>query len=304
MNERSLLTPLQLSSPKQLKKAVENRRAYTMNACELNVFETYSPSNLVSLKFDDLVITNMLRGKKVMHLLSNPGFDYLPGETVLVPANIEMLIDFPEASFDKPTQCTALAIDRSQLVNTINYLNEHYPLDDGKKSWKFSLDNFHFKNSVSITETLNKLLRISVGNDLYKDVLVDLALKELLIRVMQTQQIEMVDRRQAIGSSSIDYIVQYVRDHISDKLNIEDLCTKVCMSKAVFYRAFKRELGVSPLEFIIRERIRLAKQYLSTPNSSIKEACFVAGFNSINYFNRIFKKHEGLTPGAYQQIAS
>lgn len=303
MANKKVVNPMRLSSEKELRSIVENRRAYTLNNCELNVFETYQVSHQVGLKFDDLVITNMLRGKKVMHLFNKPGFDYLPGETVIVPPNIQMLIDFPDACLAQPTQCTALAIDRQQIEYTLDYLNEHHALDSNR-AWKLNFDNYHFINNEKLSASINKLIAIGTSNEVHKDVLADFTLKEILIRIMQTQQLYLLDEETArLEDNRIGYVVSYMREHLADKLNIEDLCKKVGVSKPVFFRMFKSELGVSPLEFIIRERIRLAKKYLSNPNSSIKEACFAAGFNSINYFSRMFKKHEGITPGAFQMIA-
>lgn len=64
---------------------------------ELNVFETRQQSENVHLSFDDMVLTTMLRGKKIMHLFGQQQFDYLPGESVIVPDHEEMVIGFPES---------------------------------------------------------------------------------------------------------------------------------------------------------------------------------------------------------------
>ncbi|QNL47820.1 AraC family transcriptional regulator [Olivibacter sp. SDN3] len=301
MANGQVLTQVRLSKERELRTVVENRRAYTLNNCELNVFETYQRCNKVPLKFNDFVITNMLRGKKVMHLFNSPGFDYLPGETVIVPPAIQMLIDFPDATLDQPTQCTALAIDRQQIINTVDYLNEHHPRENNE-IWQLDFTNYHFLNDAALSATINKLIAIGSSDEIHKDVLADLTLKELLIRIMQTQHLILVEKEGSfVGNERMTVVVNYIREHLAENLHIDTLCKKTGMSKPVFFRVFKRELGVSPVEFVIRERIRLAKKYLSN-NSSIKEACFAAGFNSLNYFFRMFKKHEGITPGAYQTI--
>jgi AraC-like DNA-binding protein len=243
----------------------------------------------------------MLRGKKVMHLFDKPGFDYLPGETVIVPPNITMKIDFPEATINQPSQCTALAINYQEIADTLDFLNEHYPRED-KRIWQLNYNQFHFFNNYELAQLINKLIRISAGDALTKDVLANLTLKELLIRIMQMQNLnEISDNLHELSSGSrFAYVLEYIRVHLSDKLNIDALSQMAFMSKASFFRAFRHELGISPVDYIIKERLQLAKQLMNNPHNSISEACFKAGFNNLNYFSRAFKKIEGITPSYYK----
>ena len=95
---------------RRLEQEVENRTAYTIDTAELNIYETHHVAEKVELTFNSPVLASMIRGKKVMHLPDTPSFDFLPGESVIVPSEETMRIDFPEAQTQNPTQCLALAI--------------------------------------------------------------------------------------------------------------------------------------------------------------------------------------------------
>lgn len=300
-NRRTLLDTPSLSSEKSLKTLVENRTVYSLDNCELNLFETYQESALVPLKFNDLVVTSMLRGKKVMHLFDDPGFDYLPGETVIVPSNVEMKIDFPEASINNPTQCLALAIDHNKINDTLAFLNERYPKED--EIWKLNHENYSFYNNTELASTINKLIRECMSYSVTKDALVDLALQELLVRIIQTQTVQRIDHSTSTETDSGIYIItEYIRKNITKNISIKELSDKACMSTTSFYRYFKRELGMSPIEFILTEKIKQAKTLLKTSGIQINEVCFMSGFDDCNYFIRLFKKYEGITPKQYQQL--
>lgn len=287
-----------LSKDANLHTLVENRTAYTLERCELSVFETYAESYKVPLTFNDFVITSMLRGKKVMHLSDKKEFDYLPGETVIVPPAHTMKIDFPEASVETPAQCIALAIDNNQIKQTINYLNEYFPKATADQ-WALNYDQYHFYNNEEIAYLINKIIRICAEGTKEKDVLADLTLKELLVRIMQTQNLKSIGTTDS-GHNPLAYVIGYIKANLNEKININNLSSKACMSKATFYRLFKRELGISPNDFILTEKINLAKQMLTKPGSKIAAVSYELGFSDANYFIRVFKKLEGITPGSYQ----
>lgn len=299
-----ILDQVNLSASETLQTLVENRTSYTLERCELNVFETYTESYKVPLTFNDFVITSMLRGKKVMHLLDKKGFDYFPGQTVIVPPAVTMKIDFPEASDSNPTQCIALAIDQEQIKKTITYLNEFFPKEGSNEKWLLNYDQYHFYNNEEIAYLINKVIRICSERSKEKDVLADLTLKELLVRIMQTQNLKTIsDDAYNLNQNPLAYVLNYIKTNLNEKISINSLSDKACMSKATFYRLFKRELGISPNDFILTEKINKAKMLLSQPGSKVASISYELGFSDANYFIRTFKKLVGITPGVFQQQA-
>ena len=299
------LDQVNLSASETLQTLVENRTSYTLERCELNVFETYTESYKVPLTFNDFVITSMLRGKKVMHLFDKKGFDYFPGQTVIVPPAVTMEIDFPEATSLNPTQCIALAIDQEQIQKTIAYLNEFFPKEGSNEKWLLNYDEYHFYNNEEIAYLINKVIRICSERTKEKDVLADLTLKELLVRIMQTQNLKTIsDDGYNLNQNPLAFVLNYIKSNLNEKISINSLSDKACMSKATFYRLFKRELGISPNDFIITEKINKAKLLLAQPGAKVASISYELGFSDANYFIRAFKKIVGITPGAYQlQVA-
>jgi AraC-like DNA-binding protein len=53
----------------------------------------------------------------------------------------------------------------------------------------------------------------------------------------------------------------------------------------------------------VRERLAEAKRLLHQPLITVADVCMRAGFNNLSCFQALFKKHEGLTPGAYERQA-
>lgn len=298
---KQLHTPA-LTNELSLKTLVENRTVHTLENCELNLFETYQESQLVPLKFNDLVVTSMLRGKKVMHLFDDKPFDYLPGETVIIPSNVEMKIDFPEASKDNPTQCLALAIDHQKISKTLDLLNEKYPKFDKQNYWSLDQNDYFFYNNEDLASAMNKLIQVCMSSSLTKDIIADLTLQELLIHVIQSQTRNKIeDDRIFEANTALSHVVAYIRERLSNRLTMKELTSTACMSSSSFYRYFKREIGMSPIEFILKERIKYAKSLLKNPFLQVNQVCYESGFEDCNYFIRVFKKYEGITPKQYQQ---
>ena len=289
----------------QLTSLVENRTVFALDAYELNIFETHQKAHRVPLRLEGLALTTMLRGKKVMHLPGRPAFDYFPGESVVVGEDELMEIDFPEACACQPTQCLAVAIAPDTIRQTVELLNERYPRAEAHTPWALAgPEHAHLTNTPELTGTLERLVAVSRTTDAAKDVLANFTLQELLVRLMQTQARELIfhDYARHLTTHRFAAVVDYIKRHLAENLSVEKLSALACMSKATFFRVFKREFGLTPIEYIIRERLAEAKRLLRQPLASVADVCLRAGFNNLSHFQALFKKYEGLTPGAYKKL--
>ena len=298
------LTSIHTTSVDKLRTEVEQRTTYALNRCELNIFETHKKVENIRLTFEGFTITSMLKGKKILHSGKEKArLDYLPGESFILPSNSEMIIDFPEANYTNPTQCTALVIENGYLQKQLEYINDTFPRDkESGGSWNLSLDQLWLQNDETIASLGNRLIRIFSGNDPLKDILVDIKLKELVLSIMRLQNYGLLSNPSAATGRTNERfkaVIEYIRRNITSVIDAKELSKMACMSKSVFYRTFTNEFGVPPGKMILGEKIKHAKTLMVADNMKIKEICFALGFSDPNYFSRAFKKAEGVTPGEY-----
>ena len=300
MNQSCQLAPINLSDCTQLDSLVEHRRVFNLKHCELNIFETFHRCDNVVLSYDGLVVSSMMRGRKIMSLAGTEEFDFLPGESVILPEGVSMKVHFPEADERHPVQCATLALDWEMVNRNLAFLNESYPNSEAPFEWKLNFSQYHFLNNKELAGSLNKLISISMEDNVAKDGLADLSLKFLLLRIIQTQNLALINEP-AIPHHHFTPVVQYIKEHLTEKISIDALARESCMSRSAFFLAFKKQFGLSPLEYVQQERIQKARQLLADATMSITDVCYQSGFNNLNYFIKLFKRMEGVTPTAYRK---
>lgn len=287
---------------RKLVDMVENQTSYELEDSAMHIFETHLRADRVQLQFGAPVLASMFQGKKVMHLRDKAAFEFLPGESLILPANELMGIDFPEAREDNPTRCLALEIGEDRLKHVIQLMNETMTRTDGLE-WNLLDYNFHFTNDYSIYQILQRLVYLYTENHPSKDFFVSNMVQELIVRILQanvrkTYQTQTVDLS---GGKRLAYIIQYIRDNLRDVLTIKALSEKACMSESHFHKVFKQEMGVSPIDFINEERINFATKLLSNDSCNLTEVFMACGFSNRSYFNRLFKRFKGISPSSYRK---
>ncbi len=114
-----------------------------------------------------------------------------------------------------------------------------------------------------------------------------------------TERVERLHKA-TLNSKFVIDVSNYVQKHISEPVDVEALSKAMFLSRSRFSTKFKEETGISPSEFIMKEKIEEAKRlikYTDKPLSSISD---YLGFSSQSHFSRTFRKYAGYSPNEYR----
>ena len=102
-------------------------------------------------------------------------------------------------------------------------------------------------------------------------------------------------------NENVHTIKRYIREHLSCDIRLEDIAKAVHLHPAYCCSLFKKETGVTIIEYINTSRIELAKKFLRSADVVIGDIPELCGFTNYKYFARVFKKSTGLSPSAYRK---
>ena len=294
---------LQHTSQRKLETLVENRHVYGHDKAELSIYETFDVANAVGLQFDNPVIISMLSGKKVMHFEGRSPMEFLPQETIVLPSEAGMSIDFPEATIHTPTRCLTLMLSNDLVKESLhNFDNAHQSLDTSLVSdFPFAL----LRQDV-IMQNVERLVHLFLeSNQPAKPLFIDFTLRELTIRILQTEakRILLESAQSNPHAHRLAFVSNYIQQNIYNNIDVENLHRIAHMSKASFYRYFKATFGMSPVHYILQEKLKLAKLLLRTTSRSVTEICYDLSFGSVHYFDKVFKKWVGMSPSDFKKKA-
>ena len=198
------------------------------------------------------------------------------GEIEDLVKSIQDLIDYIKKS---NISIQLYQISLMEMVTEIHKLGRAYQLDMDKV---FGAD-FIINNKIYQFDTLESL----------KQWMMDLCLK-----------VRGCIRRERTDSAKIliDKAVEYIKENYSDsELNVEVLCSYLNVSATYFSTLFKRETGMSFVNYLTKVRMDKALQLLNTTDEKTYNISSLVGYMEPNYFSYVFKKYYGISPSNYRK---
>ncbi|MEN8435796.1 AraC family transcriptional regulator [Clostridium septicum] len=95
-------------------------------------------------------------------------------------------------------------------------------------------------------------------------------------------------------------IKNYIDSHYSENITLDILSDMSYMNKFHLVHTFTKQIGISPINYVINKRIEESKNLLATTNYSIRDIASIVGFSNSSYFSQAFKKVTGKSPKEYR----
>ena len=127
-------------------------------------------------------------------------------------------------------------------------------------------------------------------------------LTSLLVLLLEECTQPQADTANSAGKRDLQEVKNYLDDHFSEKITLEMLERMFFINKFYLARLFKEQFGSSVNHYLLQVRITQAKHLLRFTSLSIEEVARRCGMSDANYFARMFKKVEGITPRGYRKL--
>jgi AraC-like DNA-binding protein len=287
-------------------KLIENKVSFAGDRSEVSIYDTYESASRVRLDADELLFCGMISGRKIMHRPdAEPdaaGRVFLPHESFVMAPGEAVDIDFPDASLDNPTTCLTIEISREKVNQVSERLVDSLSMPEVAEQWQFGKPVLHTHHNSETQRLLNRLIKLFVENHPDRDLLIDLNVSELIVRLLRhkTRDFLLTWCSRDPEANALIAALDWINSTLSQPLDIAQLCRHAGMSRSRLYVEFKEKIGCSPVELQQQLRLKRAAERIRN-GEAITAVAYDLGFKSPSHFCRRFKAFFGCVATEYKE---
>ena len=215
-------------------------------------------------------------------------FPVKPNDFVIINPQVEHT---ELSSPDEPLEDIVLGINGLSFSNLT-------PVSEGGHPFSF----FNLRDEQKdILRYLNAMVQEATSQSMSYELVCHNLLEILLIKILRHQHFDLEVGKQSKATKDISFIKHYLETYYHESIQLEDLASMTHLSRFYISHSFKKEIGMSPMEYLIAIRIKESKILLRTTNYSISQVADIVGFTTPTYFSKQFRKSTGISPTDYRE---
>ena len=151
------------------------------------------------------------------------------------------------------------------------------------------------------TSILTDIYTLASSSDYIRDMRINGKLNDLLTLLMESSW-HRGNSSNAPKKMDISLVKSFLDEHYKEKLSLESVASHFFIDKHYLARLFKEQYGMTLVTYLQQVRITHAKRMLRFTDKSIEEIGLECGIGDLNYFSRVFKKLEGVSPSEFRRV--
>ena len=179
-----------------------------------------------------------------------------------------------------PGEIAVLGVDNDELLCSIS--------DPPLSSIVLDVENGGYRAA----EVLQQLMERSVQTSQIFNIVIQ------PIRIEQRQSTE----KFVVKDKYILEVIEYIKAHFEDNLNINDLLGMVPLSRRLLEIKFKKEVGVSVYQYVLQYRVEQLADLLLKTDKPLMELADMCGFDGSKNVARVFYKYKKMTPLKWRNL--
>lgn len=231
------------------------------------------------------------------HILEGKPYSLQTFDIIGIPPNLLHMTHYPEGDpckrlivrFSLPGQVNGLGNEYQQLLQVFH---QETPI-------------FRFAPEVQqkLFRRLNDIFLLAQKKDPMRDLMIHVKFVEFLTLLYLNQSSNLYANETAMTATEkkMYAIASYIHAHYAEELSLEMLAQKFFISSYYLSHQFKDVTGFTLTDYIQMTKVRNVQAMLLNTQSPITEVAMTCGFNSFSQFNRVFRKHIGLSPSEYRK---
>ena len=165
-------------------------------------------------------------------------------------------------------------------------------------------------NLNNVLEAIDKAIELGVKvkvntvivNDINKDEIIDFV-NITREKPIDIRFIELMPIGEAVNYKGITNkeVLNIIEKNYSNEILIDDICAELNINKCYFCSMFKKEIGLTFINYLNNYKIEKSKELLKNPNLSLLDISLSVGYNNQSYFSTVFKKTTSKTPLEFRE---
>ncbi len=288
--------------------------------CRLNGLS--SRQGYADTSLEEVKLFRISSNEEMMPLLYNRGISFL-GQGKKVGYVLDKRFEHTSDDFliittPQPIDCKTFVYENSAMMglylnlnmirlhrvgSKLNQLLQSQLLESQSAQKEIPFSVVVNRRTDDIEAVYERLLRV-LADPVESQMLGESLLDELYFRILQSENGTVLRQlcEQENSFARVSTVVQYIHDHLEEKIHIEYLAELAKMSVNNFHRVFKEAMNDTPIQYIKKIRLSRARQLILYSNSKAVEAAYSVGYESPTQFSREFKRFFGVSPSKISSL--